>query len=107
MTFYNLICEYHIYSVIGQGFPFLECLPVTKSVLCNLAVIRVLPFLTNPKDLDLSYRMDLDFYTPSIYAEGYVAFTFPFMFICSLVCLFVHSFFTFRHVRRIYLKVFN
>ena len=25
------------------------------------AIIRVLPFLSNPKDLDLSYQMDLDF----------------------------------------------
>ena len=34
---------------------------MTKSVLCNHAVIRVLPFLNNPKDLDPSYKMDLDF----------------------------------------------
>ena len=28
----------------------------------NFAVIQVLPFLNNPKDLDLSYKMDLDFW---------------------------------------------
>ena len=31
-------------------------------VLCALAVIRVLPFLNTPKDLDPSYKMDLDFW---------------------------------------------
>ena len=35
---------------------------IIKSVLCNFAVIRVLPFLNNPKDLDPSYKMDLDFW---------------------------------------------
>ena len=33
-----------------------------KSVLFNFAVIRVLPFLNNPKDLDPSYKTDLDFW---------------------------------------------
>ena len=33
-----------------------------KSVLRNFAVIRVLPFLNNPKDLDLSYKTDIDFW---------------------------------------------
>ena len=33
-----------------------------KSVLWNFAVIQVLPFLNNPKDLDLSYKTDLDFW---------------------------------------------
>ena len=28
----------------------------------QFAVIRVLPFLNNPKDLDLSYKTDLDFW---------------------------------------------
>ena len=28
----------------------------------HFAVIRVLPFLNNPKDLDLSYKTDLDFW---------------------------------------------
>ena len=26
----------------------------------NFAIIPILPFLNNPKDLDLSYKMDLD-----------------------------------------------
>ena len=33
-----------------------------QSVLFNFAVIRFLPFLNNPKDLDPSYKMDLDFW---------------------------------------------
>ena len=35
---------------------------IIKSVLFNFAVIQVLPFLNNPKDLDLSYKTDLDFW---------------------------------------------
>ena len=35
---------------------------VIKSVLCDFAIIRVLPFLNNPKDLDPSYKTDLDFW---------------------------------------------
>ena len=35
---------------------------MTKSVLCNFAIIQVLPFLNNPKDLNLSYKTDLDFF---------------------------------------------
>ena len=44
-------------------------------------------------------------YTPGIYAEGYIVFVFPFvhLYVRSFVC----SFFTFRHVRRIYLKAFG
>ena len=44
-------------------FPFLEWLQKTKSVLWNFTIIPVLPFLNNPKDLDLSYKKtDLDFW---------------------------------------------
>ena len=53
---------YQIYSAIRQGFPSLEKGQIIKSVLCNFAVIRVLPFLDNPKDLDPSYKTDLDFW---------------------------------------------
>ena len=28
----------------------------------HFAIIQVLPFLKNPKDMDLSYKMDLDFW---------------------------------------------
>ena len=35
---------------------------MTKSVLWNFAIIRVLPFLNNPKDLDPSYKTNLDFW---------------------------------------------
>ena len=34
---------------------------MTKSVRQNSALIQVLPFLNNPKDLDPSFKMDLDF----------------------------------------------
>ena len=43
-------------------FPSLEWLQITKSVLWNFAIIRVLPFQNNAKDLDPSYKMDLDFW---------------------------------------------
>ena len=46
---------------IRRGFPSLEGVQIIKSVLCNVAVIRVLPFLNNPKDLDPSDKTDLDF----------------------------------------------
>ena len=49
-----------VYSPIRQSFPFSR-VTTNKSVLCNVAIIRVLPFINNPKDLDLSYRMDQDF----------------------------------------------
>ena len=65
-----LVCitaNYHIpYLVIRQlfsyktGFPFSRY--ITKSVLRNFALIPVLPFLNNPKDLDPAYKMDLDFW---------------------------------------------
>ena len=44
------------------GFHSLEGVQIIKSVLCNVAVIQVLPFLNNPEDLDPSDKMDLDFW---------------------------------------------
>ena len=37
----------------------------------------------------------VDFYTPGIYAEGYIVFVFPFVcsYVCSFVCSFVRSYF--------------
>ena len=35
---------------------------IPKSVLSNFAIIPDLPFLNNPKELDPSYKMDLDFW---------------------------------------------
>ena len=55
-----VVSIYRIYPAIRQGFVPLEQLQITKSVLWNFAVIPVLPFLNNPKDLDLSYKTDLD-----------------------------------------------
>ena len=54
--------KYRIYSAIRRGFPSLEGVQIIKSVLCNVAVIWVLPFLNNPKDLDPSDKTDLDFW---------------------------------------------
>ena len=49
------------------------------------------------------------FYTPGIYAAGYIVFALTFVrsYVRSFVRVFVRSFVTFRHVRRIYLKVFG
>ena len=70
--------NYCIYLAIRRGFPSLEWVQIIKSVLCNVAVIRVLPFLNNPKDLDPSYKTDLDFWdcfgrkkTPVLLAKKY------------------------------------
>ena len=55
--------HYHIYPAIRQGFSLSRMTSkFTKSVLRNFAMIQVLPFLNNPKDLDLSYKMDLGFW---------------------------------------------
>ena len=50
-----------------------------------------------------------DFYTPGIYAAGYIVFALTFVrsYVRSFVRSCVRSFVTFRHVRRIYLKVFG
>ena len=40
---------------------FIPYLSGNKSVLWNFAIIRVLSFPNNPKDLDPFYKMDLDF----------------------------------------------
>ena len=49
------------------------------------------------------------FYTPGIYAAGYIVFALTFVrsSVCSFVRSCVRSFVTFRHVHRIYLKVFG
>ena len=52
--------SYSIYSAIRQGFPLSRMTP-NKAVIWNFAMIRILPFLNNPKDLDPSYMLDLDF----------------------------------------------
>ena len=60
-TAWNVIYLPYLFSY-KTGFPSLEWLQITKSDLWNFAIIRVKPFLINPKDLDLSYKMDLDFW---------------------------------------------
>ena len=51
--------HYHIYLAIRWVFHSLQWLQKTKSVLLNFAIIWVLPFLNNPKNLDLSYKFGL------------------------------------------------
>ena len=51
---------YHIYPAIRRGFAPLEWLQITTSVQWNFAIIPMLPFLNNPKDLDPSYKTNLD-----------------------------------------------
>ena len=48
-------------------------------------------------------------YTPGIYAAGYIVFALTFVrsYVRSFVRSCVRSFVTFRHVRRIYIKVFG
>ena len=55
---------YHIYSAIRRVFSLLKMITgtITKSVLRNFVIIQILPFLNNPKDLDPSCKMDLDFW---------------------------------------------
>ena len=52
---------YRIYPAIRRGFFVpLEWLQIATSVPWNFAIIPILPFLNNPKDLDPSYKTDLD-----------------------------------------------
>ena len=57
-----------------------------------------------------SQGLHYSYYTPGIYADGYIVFAFPFvrssvrMFVCSFVRSLVRS--LFRNVRGIYVKVF-
>ena len=46
---------------IRWGFPLFRM--TTNNLICPMivAIIQVLPFPNNPKDLDPSYKMDLDF----------------------------------------------
>ena len=55
----NKNSNYRIYLAIRRGF-HLSRMATNKSAVCNFAIIRVLPFLNNLKDLDPSYKMDLD-----------------------------------------------
>ena len=52
--------NYRIYSAIRRGFHLSRMTTNNLSVLCNFAIIQVLPFQNNPKDLDPSYKTDLD-----------------------------------------------
>ena len=53
---------YLFFWLSDRVFPSLEWQQITKSALWNFAIIWVLPFLNNPKDLDLSYKMNLSFW---------------------------------------------
>ena len=56
----NIQVMYRIYPAIRRGFVPIEWLQITKSVLWNFDKIPILPFLNNPKDLDPSYKTDID-----------------------------------------------
>ena len=55
-----LLVRYRIYLAIRRGFHLSRMTTNTLSAVCNFAIIRVLPFLNNLKDLDPSYKTDLD-----------------------------------------------
>ena len=59
---YEFVSQYRIYLAKRGGFPSLEWLQISKSVLWNFAIIWVLPFLNNSKDLDPSNKLGLDFW---------------------------------------------
>ena len=52
---------YRIYLAMRWGFRLSRMTKITRSVLWNSAVIGVLLFLKDTKELDLSYKTDLDF----------------------------------------------
>ena len=59
----KLISYYHIYLAIRQGFTLSRMTTqITKSVVCNFAVIQVLLSLNNHKNLAVSRKMDLDYW---------------------------------------------
>ena len=57
----RLFWVYHIYSAIRQGFAFSRM--TTKNEISPMKFCyMILPFLNSHKDLDPSYKMDLDFW---------------------------------------------
>ena len=98
--------------------------PVSKSALFNSAVEFSIPE-NNPKTAIDSTSLNplytgglfhcymlgqsVCHYTPGIYAAGYIVFALTFVrsYVRSFVRSCVRSFVTFRHVRRIYIKVFG
>ena len=57
----RVVVHYTMFLWLDLGFPSLGRLQITKSIPGNFTIIRALPFLNNPKNLDPSYKMDLDF----------------------------------------------
>ena len=47
-------------QLLDRVFVPLERLQITKSIQRNFAILPILPFLNNAKDLDPSFKMDLD-----------------------------------------------
>ena len=56
-----MIEVYLIYFATRQCFPVSRVTTNNLINPMNFAIIGVLPFLNNSKDLDLSYKTDLDF----------------------------------------------
>ena len=53
-----------IYHKFSHGAAFYTLNGKNVNVMLEFAIIQVLPFLNNPKDLDPSYKMDLAFWDP-------------------------------------------
>ena len=54
--------EWHVISLLIHGFLSVNARLLIAFGTAFYAIIRVLSFLNNPKDLDPSYKMDLDFW---------------------------------------------
>ena len=80
---------------------------------CIYLKLRLSCLLSKGEPIPVGQVTHKFFYTPGIYAAGYIVFALTFvrssvrMFVRSLVRSCVRSFVTFRHVRRIYIKVFG
>ena len=61
LFFYYAYCTYRIYSAIRQGFPLSRVSTNNQISPLQFCCNTSLPFLNNPKCLDLSYKTDLDF----------------------------------------------
>ena len=53
---------YCIYSAVRHKFPLSRMSTKNQISPMQFAVIRALPFLNNPKDLDPTHKMDLNFW---------------------------------------------
>ena len=102
----NKVCSYTVEASSGT----IDFTQIENNQQCIYTVIvpvgRRVRLEVGYQDFEALPDDNISFYFISnIYAEGYIVFAFPF--VCSSVCSFIRLFFTFRRVRRIYLKVFG